>query len=294
MTFEQNTGAHDRPQATDLAAADAAGHSLPALQALLEVAVDAARSAAGVLRERAADVRELTWEQKGTADFVTEVDLAAEARIHDVVRRRLPDAIIAGEEGSPDSYGERGLVFVADPLDGTTNYLHGYPEYAVSIGVMHDGRLLAGVVHNAATGEEFTALAGHGAWRNGERIRVSSIGEPHKALVGTGFPFRNLDQLPRYQEQFARIVSTTSGLRRAGSAALDLCDLACGRLDAFWELALAPWDVAAGILVIREAGGIMTRLDGRDAQVGHGPIVASNGLLHAWLLEQVGERQQRA
>lgn len=294
MTFEQNTGAHDGPQATDVQAADAARRFLPELQALLEVAIDAARAAAGVLRERAADIRDLTWEQKGTADFVTEVDLAAEARVREVVRRRLPDAIIAGEEGSPDSFGERGLVFVVDPLDGTTNYLHGYPEYAVSIGVMDDGRLLAGVVHNAAIGEEFTALAGHGAWRNGERIRVSSISEPHRALVGTGFPFRNLDQLPRYQEQFGRIVSTTSGLRRAGSAALDLCDLACGRLDAFWELALAPWDVAAGILVIREAGGIVTRLDGRDAQVGHGPIAASNGLLHAWLLDQVGESRQRA
>src|SRR5690606_22302991 len=127
----------------------------------------------------------------------------------------------------PEDAGATGLVFVVDPLDGTTNYLHGYPEYAVSIGVLDGRRLLAGVVHNAASGEEFTAVADGGAWRNGERIAVSPIAEPARALVGTGFPFRNLDQLDRYQRQFAAIVSSTSGLRRAGSAALDLCDVAC-------------------------------------------------------------------
>lgn len=289
MPSEQNTRAPITPQATEHEARRNEHRSLPALQALLGVAVEAAHAAAAVLRERAGDVASLTWQHKGAADFVTEVDLAAEARVREVVGQRLPEASIAGEEMSPHSAGERGLLFVVDPLDGTTNYLHGYPEYAVSIGVVDDRELLAAVVHNAVNGEEFTALAAHGAWRNGEPIRVSAIGEPHRALVGTGFPFRNLDLLPRYQEQFAAMVSATSGLRRAGSAALDLCDVACGRLDAFWELSLAPWDIAAGMLIIREAGGVVTRLDGTDALVDHGPVVASNGMLHPWMLGKVGD-----
>lgn len=257
---------------------------LPARQALLEVAVEAARAAADLLRERASGIHRLTWQAKGTADFVSEVDLAAEVRVRDVIARRLPQAIVAGEEHSPEAVGSHGLVFVVDPLDGTTNYLHGYPEYAVSIGVLDEGQLLAGVVRNAATGEEFTAIAGGGAWRDGEPIAVSRTDDPSRALVGTGFPHRSLDQLDLYQRQFATITARTAGIRRAGSAALDLCDVACGRFDAFWELRLAPWDVAAGQLIVREAGGRVTTLDGTDAPVAHGPIVASNGLLHEWLL----------
>lgn len=285
MTFPQNTGPREELQATTASGELTSRNTLPALQALLEVALEAARAAASVLRERSADIHRLTWHEKGTADFVSEVDLAAEARVREIVSQRIPDAIVAGEEGSPDEVGAAGLVFVVDPLDGTTNYLHGYPEYAVSIGVLDEGELVAGVVHNAANGEEFTALAGGGAWRDGERIAVSRISNPARALIGTGFPFRNLHRLGRYQRQFAEMVSSTSGLRRAGSAALDLCDVACGRLDAFWELGLAPWDIAAGMLIIREAGGIVTGTDGIDAEVAHGPIVASNTLLHEWMLD---------
>lgn len=260
---------------------------LPARQALLEVALEAARASAAVLRERAPAVGGLTWRSKGTADFVSEVDLAAEARAREVISRRIPGATVAGEEESPAAAAAGGLVFVVDPLDGTTNYLHGYPEYAVSIGVLDERRLLAGVVHNAATGEEFTALAGGGAWRNGDRIRVSPIDDPARALVGTGFPFRDMDQLPLYQLQFEAMSRGTSGLRRAGSAALDLCDVACGRFDAFWELRLAPWDIAAGLLIVREAGGRVTDLQGRDAEVEHTAIVATNGVLHAWVMDQL-------
>ncbi len=253
--------------------------------ALLEVAVEAARAGAVILRERAPHVRDVVWQSKGASDFVSEVDLAAEARIAASITRRLPRAVVAGEEESPDAYDAAGLVFVVDPLDGTTNYLHGYPEYAVSIGVMEHGVLAAAVVHNAATGEEFTATRGGGAWRGAERLRVSAITDPTRALIGTGFPFKYLEYLDDYQRQFAAIASSTAGIRRAGSAALDLCDVACGRFDAFWEHRLAPWDLAAGVLLIREAGGRVTTFTGADAPVAHGPIVASNGLMHEWFLD---------
>ncbi len=229
-------------------------------------------------------MRRLVWRSKGVADFVSEVDLAAEARISASITRRLPRAIVAGEEESPDAFDAPGLVFVVDPLDGTTNYLHGYPEYAVSIGVLEHGVLVAAVVHNAATGEEFTATAGGGAWRGGQPLQVSTIDVPGRALIGTGFPFKHLEHLADYQRQFAVITATTSGIRRAGSAALDLCDVACGRFEAFWEHRLAPWDIAAGMLLVREAGGRVTTFGGTDAAVAHGQIAASNGTLHPWLL----------
>ncbi|HEX5830923.1 MAG TPA: inositol monophosphatase family protein, partial [Gemmatimonadaceae bacterium] len=160
-------------------------------QSLLDVAVAAARAAATVVRARADDVAALHWNEKRPADFVSEVDLAAEERIRETVARLLPSAVVAGEELSPDAVSTAGLVFVADPLDGTTNFLHGYPEFAVSVGVLCEGRLAAGVVINAATGEEWTALAGGGAWREGRRLAVSRIDEPRRALIGTGFPFKH-------------------------------------------------------------------------------------------------------
>ena len=255
--------------------------------ALLDVAVAAARAAATVVRTRAGDVATLRWEQKRHSDFVSEVDLAAEERIREIVLRHVPQASVAGEELSPDAARGAGLVFVADPLDGTTNFLHGYPAFAVSIGVLCEGRLAAGVVVNAVTGEEWTAVDGGGAWRDGTPLRVSSIAEPERALVGTGFPFKHLHLLDAYQHQFAAVLRATSGIRRAGSAALDLCDVAAGRFDAFWELALAPWDVAAGLLLVREAGGVVTDLAGQPARVEHGGLIAGNPTLHRWLLETV-------
>ena len=251
------------------------------------MAVVAARSAAGIVRARAADLAGLEWRTKSPVDFVSEVDLAAEERIREVVGRLLPEAVVAGEELSPEAVADHGLIFVADPLDGTTNFLHGYPAYAVSIGVLCEGRLAAGVVHNAVTGEEYTAADGHGAWLGGERLRVSAITEPARALIGTGLPFRDASHVAPYLPQLARVLGRTAGVRRAGSAALDLCDVACGRFDAFWELTLAPWDVAAGILLVREAGGLVTDFDGDPAPVSHGAIVAGSAALHGWLLDLV-------
>jgi len=251
---------------------------------LLDTAIAAADAAAIFIRERSGDPSALAWIEKSPADFVSEVDRGAEQRIRDIVLRAHPDARVVGEELSPNALTDTGLAFIVDPLDGTTNFLHGYPEYAVSIGVAHDGEIVAAVVVNVPMGERFTALRGAGAWRDGVPISVSTITDPSRALIGTGFPFKHPDTLPRWQRQFGGIMLVTAGVRRAGAAALDLCDVACGRFEAFWELRLAPWDFAAGLLIIHEAGGIVTGLDGRPVPLGHGPIVAGSPAMHSWLL----------
>jgi myo-inositol-1(or 4)-monophosphatase len=254
---------------------------------LLDVALEAARAAASVIRDATSEREELVWETKGRSDFVSAVDKASEQQIAEIVGRRLPDAVMLGEELSPNALSNTGIVVIADPLDGTTNFLHGYPEYAVSIGVAREGELCAAVVLNVPRGEEFTAISGGGAFLNGARIKVSSLREPGRALIGTGFPFRTVEQLPQYVAQFSLVAAGTAGMRRAGAAALDLASVACGRFDAFWELTLAPWDVAAGILLVREAGGIVTDLEGQSARPVAGGLVAGNPAMHAWLLQTV-------
>ena len=271
-------------------------------ESLLGEMEPAAFNAAQFIRGRVGDVASLTWETKSPADFVSEVDTGAERIIRDLLEegpRRMThvtgdvvewEVRVVGEESSPDAPLDdtRGVTYVVDPLDGTTNFLHGYPWYAVSIGAIAGGVLAAGIVVNVPTGETFTAVRGGGAFRDGDPIRVSQNADPSRALIGTGFPFKNLSRLDEYQRQFAAVTRQTAGIRRAGAAALDLCDVACGRFDAFWELDLAPWDVAAGMLIVREAGGIVTDLDGNEAPVGSGPIVAGSPAMHAWLREQVG------
>jgi len=258
---------------------------------LLEGMIAAAIQAARYIRARAEDLASIEWQHKAPADFVSDVDTGAEARIHQMLAERpdwLPDDTevhFLGEESSPDAALGAGLTYVVDPLDGTTNFLHGYPWYAVSIGALLDGTLVAAVVLNASTDELFTATVGGGAFRNGEHITVSSVADPSRALVGTGFPFKYPEQIDPYLRQLPAVFRATAGVRRAGSAALDLADVACGRFDAFWELRLAPWDVAAGLLLIREAGGVVTDLGGTDALVTHGPVVAGNPRMHRWLLE---------
>jgi myo-inositol-1(or 4)-monophosphatase len=206
--------------------------------------------------------------------------------IADVLGRGAPGSRMVGEESSPE-LREQGLVWIVDPLDGTTNFLHGYPQYAVSIAAAVNGLLEAAVVLDVNRECLYGAVRGKGTWLGDRRLQVSSIADPERALLGTGYPFKQLDQLERYLEQFRRILPATSGVRRAGSAALDLSDVAAGRLDGFWELLLAPWDSSAGILLIREAGGKVTDLVGREIGVEHSAVVAGNPAIHAWLLEQL-------
>ena len=253
----------------------------------LETALEAAHAGARVIRDATAQREKLVWESKGRSDFVSEVDKASERAIGDVIGRRLPTATILGEELSPDVIPGSGVVVIADPLDGTTNFLHGYPEYSVSIAIASYGELCAGVVLNVARGEEFAASKGGGAFMDGKRIHVSNLRDPGRALIGTGFPFKSLDKLPEYLDQFSLVMHGTAGIRRAGSAALDLSNVACGRFDAFWELVLAPWDIAAGILMVQEAGGIVTDLSGNPPSLTAGSFVAGNPAMHTWLLQTV-------
>lgn len=249
--------------------------------------VTAATRAAALIASRAGARAELEWRVKAHADFVSDVDTSAERVIRETLAELAPGATVMGEEFSPETAPGDGAHFIVDPLDGTTNFLHGYPEYAVSIALVLDGVLSAGVVRNAATGELFTAILGGGAERDGARISVSPNTDPARALIGTGFPFRSFVHVKRYLRQFEAVSRATSGIRRAGSAALDLCDVACGRFDGFWELELSPWDFSAGILIIREAGGVVTTIDGTDVPYTPSSIVAGSAALHAWLLETV-------
>lgn len=227
---------------------------------------------------------ELAWEVKAPADFVSRVDREAETAIAGVVASRHDGAMIVGEEHTPTAAVGDALAFIVDPLDGTTNFLHGFPHYAVSIAAVNGGEILAGCVLNVPTGELFTAVAGGGARRNGEPIRVSTLEDPARALIGTGIPFRHRDLIDPYIRQLPAIMRAAAGVRRAGTASLDLADVACGRFDAFWELRLAPWDFAAGLLLIREAGGIITALDGSPVPLTTSGIVAGNPAMHPWLL----------
>lgn len=250
---------------------------------LLATCVAGAAGAAEIIRKYSTNVSQLVWEEKSPVDFVTEVDRAAEESIVKLVAERHPGAVVIAEEMSGDA-AAADLTFVADPLDGTTNFLHGFPHYAVSIAAVVGGEPVAGVVINVPTGEMFTATSGGGARRSGQPMKVSATTVPARSLLATGFPFKDHSQIIPYLTGFEAVVRETSGVRRAGAAALDLADVACGRFDAFWELYLAPWDVAAGALLIREAGGLITDLDGSPARVAHGPIVAGNPAMHAWLI----------
>lgn len=252
-------------------------------QNLLAIGRDAAERAAAFIRTADRPGDPSAWGRKGLSDFVTEVDREAERIIGDRLRAGAPGSAVLGEELSPECAGDH-LVWVVDPLDGTTNYLHRFPAYAVSIALLVDGELCAGVVVDVTRERVYTATRDGGAWCDQAPMHVSAVDRPRDALIGTGFPFKIPHRLPTYLRQFTTILPATSGVRRGGSAALDLVDVALGRLDGFWELALAPWDVAAGTLLVREAGGVVTDLEGSAEVIGHGPIVAGNREMHQWLL----------
>jgi len=254
------------------------------LKDLVDVAKAAAARAASYLRGLT-PAAPADWTEKGQHDFVTDADRTAEALIAAALTAGVPGSTVVGEELSPDVTRSGEVVWIVDPLDGTTNFLHRYPQYAVSIGCAVNGALCVGVVHDIARDVAYWGARGAGAWEGDRPLRVSALTEPRQALVGTGFPFKDLRRLRRYLDQFAAVMGATSGIRRAGSAALDLADVAAGRLDAFWELTLAPWDVAAGVVLIREASGVVTTLDGEDDVLKHGSLVAGSPTLHRWLLD---------
>lgn len=254
----------------------------PILNPLLVTAREAAEAAAAVHRRDANGARLAGATEKARADYVSRTDVDAQEAALAVIERRHPDHAILAEES--DEGVEARLarwdgrpLWIVDPLDGTTNYLHGHPQYAASVAVAVDGRPVAGAVVCGSTGERWWAAAGEGAFKGGRRIRVSRPGPLRHALVGTGFPFKLLDALPEYLGQLDRVLRASTGVRRAGSAALDLAYLAQGSLDAFWELILMPWDFAAGIVLVEEAGGLLTDGDGAPLGLAPGAVYGANG-----------------
>jgi len=230
---------------------------------LLNVAVMAARRAGSTLIKKMVNLGKLKVEQKGHNDFVSDADRAAEKAVIACIHKHYPDHSILAEESGAS--GDSDTIWIIDPLDGTTNYLHGFPVWAVSIGVQEKGRMEHAVVYDPLRQELFTASRGQGAMVDGHKIRVSGRMELSGALIGTGFPFRDAEMdITPYMEMLTKTIQHTSGVRRAGAAALDLCYVAAGRLDAYFETGLAPWDLAAGSLILREAGGIVSGLDGSE------------------------------
>ncbi len=254
------------------------------MHALLNVAVMAARRAGAVLIRNLPKLEKLKVEQKGHNDYVSEADRAAERAVIDVIQKHYPDHAIMAEESGAQGDQKSDTVWIIDPLDGTTNYLHGFPVFAVSIGVKVDGRLSHGVVYDPLRQDLFTASRGEGAQLNDRKIRVSGRKELERALVGTGFPFRQSNiELEPYLGMLGKVIRNTAGVRRPGAAALDLCYVAAGRLDAFWETGLAPWDVAAGALIIREAGGIVSSLDGGEDFLDSGHLLCGTPKIYSGL-----------
>jgi myo-inositol-1(or 4)-monophosphatase len=252
------------------------------MHALLNVAVMAARRAGAVLGRNFNKRDKLTVEKKGRNDFVSSADLAAEKAIIEVIHKHYPEHAIQAEESG--AQGDSDHVWIIDPLDGTTNYLHGLPVYAVSIGLQINGRLEHGVVYDPMSEELFTASRGEGAQLDGRKIRVSGNKDLDRALIGTGFPYRQSDdELEPYLAMLGTVVKNTTGVRRLGAAALDLCYVACGRFDAFWETGLQPWDLAAGTLIIREAGGLITALDGGENHMETGHVLAGTPRIYKGL-----------
>jgi myo-inositol-1(or 4)-monophosphatase len=261
---------------------------------LREIAEACARAGGGILKEaRRRGPRAVR--EKAPNDFVTEVDTASEAAITALLRSRRPhDGLLAEEAATAGSGGSEatspgaasGIGWIVDPLDGTRNFIHGFPAYAVSVAARGPKGLLAGAVYDPTRDELFSAGRGEGASLDGEPIRVTDA-EPRSALVGTGFPFRHSHLREAYLESFGRVSAAVSDIRRAGSASLDLAYVACGRLDGFWELGLSSWDMAAGWLLIEEAGGRVTDERGGGEVFERGHIVAGGAILHRALLELV-------
>jgi myo-inositol-1(or 4)-monophosphatase len=256
---------------------------------MLNTAVKAARKAGSIITRASSDLDRLTIRRKRQNDFVSEVDHAAEEAIIAVLREAYPThGILAEESGAQGPDAE--YVWVIDPLDGTTNFLHGFPQYCVSIGLLHKGVPTQAVVFDTNRNELFTATKGVGAYLNDRRIRVSKTDKLEDALMATGFPFREVGELDTYLRRFKQMTLSTQGIRRPGAAALDLAWVAAGRVDGFWEMGLSPWDMAAGALLVREAGGLVGDLDGEDRFLDSGRIVASNSRIFSAILQVLKQK----
>lgn len=255
------------------------------MQPMLNIAVRAARNAGNLIVRALDRVGQLSVTAKSRNDFVTEVDKQAEQEIIATLRKSYPNHGILAEESGTQAGDE--YQWIIDPLDGTTNFLHGFPQFAVSIALQHRKRLEQAVVYDPLSQELFTASRGAGAQLNEMRIRVATRTSLDGALLGTGFPFKDQQHLDAYLEMFRALLPPTAGIRRAGSAALDLAYVASGRLDGFWEIGLSKWDMAAGILLIQEAGGLVGDLSGGHDYLESGNLVTGNPKVFAAMLKKI-------
>ena len=258
---------------------------------MLNTAIKAARRGASVISRASFDLSVLKVSKKQHNDFVTEVDQAAEEAIIDVLKKAYPDhAILAEESGASDNlHDDNENVWIIDPLDGTTNFIHGFPQYCISIALQQRGQITQAVVYDPTRNDLFTASKGAGAYLNEKRIRVSKRDKIADALIGTGFPFRDTKGLDEYVKMFRIMTENCAGLRRPGAAALDLAYVACGRLDGFFEKGLKPWDIAAGSLLITEAGGIVGTFDGEADYLYKGDVIAGNPKVFSQQVNLLGQ-----
>lgn len=252
---------------------------------MLNTAVKAARRAGAIINRAAQNLDALTVQNKQDNDYVSEVDRAAEQEIIGILLSAYPNhAILAEESGTQ---GESEFQWIIDPLDGTTNYLHGFQQYGVSIALAHKGVLTHAVIFDPARNDLFTASKGGGAFLNDRRLRVSKRIYLKEALIGTGFPYRDFANLDAYMAMFKEMVQKTSGVRRPGAACLDLAYVAAGRFDGFWEFGLKPWDIAAGVLLVQEAGGLVGDFHGEQNYMQSGDVLAGNPKIFNQLLQLI-------
>lgn len=252
---------------------------------MLNIAVRAARSAGDIILRSSDNVGQLRIDQKGKNDFASEVDRAAEREIITIIKTAYPDHAILAEESGQHQGND--FVWVIDPLDGTTNFLHGFPQYAVSIALKFKGRLEVAVIYDPLRDELFTAKRGGGAMLNNRRLRVTQQNTLKGALLGTGFPFKTDLHLDAYVGMFKSLTTECAGIRRAGAAALDLAYVAAGRLDGYWEIGIMEWDMAAGILLIKEAGGVITDFSFNDNYMESGNVIAGSPKIHQLMYSKI-------
>lgn len=251
----------------------------------LDVAKQAAQE--GVRTIKAYKKKGINIEQKGFHDLVTDADIATEKAIIEIIKKHFPDDEILAEESAAEDHLTDTRTWIIDPIDGTTNFAHDFPIYCVSVALWEKKAAKVGVVIEVNRDEEFTAIAGEGAWLNGQKIHVSKKTDHKKAFVGTGFPYNDLSLVDPYLNLFRKLMFDLQGIRRPGSAAYDLCCVASGRFDGFYEYSLHIWDLAAAALIITEAGGVITDWDGGDQWAFGQRLVAGNQVVHSYLLEQI-------